>query len=85
MKCSLGTSSAEGGWYFVEVFRIEYRFYTCFLSRVVIEAFTVDYGLYTCVVNRVVTNLTVFCFPRKLLGGVRTDFRTLGSPRIGRS
>ena len=74
----------KGGWYFVEVFRIKCYFYTYFLSEVVIKAFTVDYGSYTYVVSRVVTNLIVFYFPRKLLGSVRTDFRTLGSPRIGR-
>ena len=53
--------------------------------RGVVEVLSIDYGLYTYIVSRVVTNLTVFRFLREALGGFGTDFRILGSPRIGRS
>ena len=69
----------------MEVLRIDYSFYTYLTGRSVIEVLSIDYGLYTYVVSRVVTNLIVFRFPREALGGFKTDFRTLGSPRIGRS
>ena len=68
----------------MEVLRIDYSFYTCLTNRGVIEVLGIDYGSYTYVVNRVITNLTVFRFPREALGGFRTNFRTLGSPRIDR-
>ena len=54
-------------------------------SRGVIEVLSIDYSLYTYVVSRVVTNLIVFRFLHKALGGFRTNFRTLGLPKIGRS
>ena len=69
----------------MEVLRIDYGFYTYLTGRNVIEVLSIDYGSYTYVVSRVVTNLIVFRFSRKALGGFRTNFRTLGSPRIGRS
>ena len=69
----------------MEVLRINCGFYTYLISRGVIKVLSINYGLYTYVVSRVVTNLIVFRFLRKALGGFRTDFRILGSPRIGRS
>ena len=68
----------------MKVLRIDYSFYTCLTSGSVIEVFSINYGLYTCVVSRVVTNLIVFRFLRKALRGFRTNFRILGSPKIGR-
>ena len=67
------------------VLRIDYGFYTCLTSGSVIEVLSINYSSYTRVVDRVVTNLTVFRFLREALGGFGTDFRILGSPRIGRS
>ena len=69
----------------MEVLRIDYGFYTCFTGEGVVEVLSIDYSSYTYVVSRVVTNLIVFRFLREALGGFRTDFRILGSPRIGRS
>ena len=69
----------------MEVFRINYSFYTCLTSKGVIEVLNINYGLYTYVVSRVVTNFIVFYFSRKALEGFRTNFKTLGSPKIGRS
>ena len=69
----------------MEVLRINYGFYTCLTGRGVIEVLSIDYGLYTRVVSRVVMNLIVFCFSREALGGFRTNFKTLGLPRIDRS
>ena len=69
----------------MEVLRIDCGFYICLTGKGIIEVLSINYGLYTYIVDRVVTNLIVFCFSRKALGGFRTDFRTLGSPRIGRS
>ena len=68
----------------MEVLRIDYSFYTYFTNRGVIKVLSINYSLYTYVINRVVINLIVFYFPRELLGGIKTNFRTLGSPRIGR-
>ena len=68
----------------MEFLRIDYGFYTCFFGRVSVKVLTVDYGSYTYVPGGVVINLTVFRFPRELLGDLRTDFRILSSPRIGR-
>ena len=69
----------------MEVLRIDCGFYTYLTSGGVTEVLSINYGSYTYVVNRVVTNLIVFRFLRKALRDFRTDFRTLGSPRIGRS
>ena len=69
----------------MEVLRIDYSFYICLTGKGVIEVLSIDYGLYTYVVSRVVINLIVFRFLYKALGGFRPNFRTLGSPKIGRS
>ena len=69
----------------MEVLRINCGFYTCLTGGSIIEVLGINYGSYTYVVSRVVMNLIVFCFSREALGGFRTDFRTLGSPGIGRS
>ena len=69
----------------MEVLRIDYSFYICLTSRGVIKVLSINYGSYTYIIYRVVTNLIVIRFLRKALEGFRIDFRTLGSPRIGRS
>ena len=69
----------------MEVLKFDYSFYTCLTDGGVIEVLNINYSSYTHVVNGVVINLIFFRFPRKVSGGFRTNFKTLGSPKIGRS